>query len=104
MKNVTRLPGKLIMARIHFNFGAGQCCAVLSWARLGAGDKTTVQLSFAYHYPRLQAAGGEQEGHLREGGAVPQAGELRARRARRPLPPHPRHGQVHSTAEWAVCW
>ena len=23
---------------------------VLSWARLGAGDKTTLQLSFAYHY------------------------------------------------------
>ena len=64
----------------------------------GCLDKTTVQLSFAYHYPRLQAAGGEQEGHLREGGAVPQAGELRARRARRPLPPHPRHGQVRGAA------
>ena len=23
---------------------------MLSWARLGAGDKTTLQLSFAYHY------------------------------------------------------
>ena len=27
-----------------------QDSAVLCWARLGAGDKTTLQLSFAYHY------------------------------------------------------
>ena len=27
-----------------------QDSAVLGWARLGAGDKTTLQLSFAYHY------------------------------------------------------
>ena len=31
-----------------------QDTAVLGWAKLGAGDKTTLQLSFAYHYPHCR--------------------------------------------------